>query len=348
MIQSSEKHMIANRIKKLVDEKKIDFSIAIQRKLVWNTTHKYNLIAAILLYTPIDPFMFERDPDHEGSYLCLDGKQRSFCLHDYLNNKFAIGPSCKVHEVEGVNIVGKKFSDLPKAFQERLEEKEFEVTYMEPMTEAERELVFFFRNQAVPLTGFEQVRASLGERNLDILDRMASHSFLTAKANVLSSRNQDEQLVLECGMIYDNELYDNANACFSTSGLRNYSEKLLMMSGETRTKALASLEPGILRVFDYLDDSIPEKMKIFRNIHVPAVFYVAKEAMNQDVASEVFGEWLESFFEEIRTTESPYSEYTSNGSAKRENIVGRFEYIKKHFHGFLSMTENGEKGGESN
>ena len=72
----------------LMDNDQINFECAVQRNKVWDIEKKTLLIHSILYGYTIPPFYLTKNED--GTYDSLDGKQRSNCLYDFLNDEFIL------------------------------------------------------------------------------------------------------------------------------------------------------------------------------------------------------------------------------------------------------------------
>lgn len=90
-----------------------------QRESVWPLAAKSYLIDTILNERPIPLFFLQRDTSIQtgrSEYSVIDGQQRLRAIFDYINDEFPLG------EVSEKSVAkkhkGKKFSELPKSFQQ--------------------------------------------------------------------------------------------------------------------------------------------------------------------------------------------------------------------------------------
>lgn len=316
-----EKHTI-NWLNKKNSKGMLDFTISIQRKEVWDIEHKSNLIGAILIGIPVESLLFEEDG--EGGYYVLDGKQRSTTILRYLNDEFEISSKCKVADVNGECITGKKFSELSEELQDEILEFELSVSTLRPLTEDERETLFFMRNQAVSLTNIELTRVLLGSDSMKIVEDLSNHNFLNKTAiGSVASKNKckDQQVVLEC-LLLDSK----KELGFGSKDLRQFAEEL-KEEGITESQ-----KQTVIDTFEYLDLAILEKSRHLKKIHIPMVYSVAQVAMEQDVPGEAFFAWMEGFFESLK--ENPDNEYNnavSSSSASLLQVKKRNVYMLNHF-----------------
>ena len=317
-----EKHTI-NWLKKKSEKNQLDFTISIQRKEVWDLEHKSNLIGAILLGIPLESLLFEEEGDKDG-YKVLDGKQRSTTILSYLRDEFAISDKCKIAEIGDFEIIGKKFSDLDEDLQETILEFELSISTMRPLSEDDRELVFFMRNQAVALTNIELTRVLLGSSSMKVVEDLAKHNFIS-KTAVGSETNRkkciDQQVVIEC-LLVDSE----HELGFSSKDLKKYAEILKAdgISDEAKDK--------IIKTFDYLDKVFAEKSKLLKKVHIPMIYKVAQVAIENEIATNVFNKWVEKFFEFLKNNpENEYQYAVSNSSAQLSQVKKRTEFMMADF-----------------
>ena len=112
-----EKHTIS-WLKRQDTEGKLNKNISIQRREVWDAEKKSNLIISLLLDIPIESLLFE---EAEGnSHNVLDGKQRTLTLCAFVADEFALSPKIRIKELDGLSLVGLKFSMLPEVLQNQI------------------------------------------------------------------------------------------------------------------------------------------------------------------------------------------------------------------------------------
>ena len=316
-----EKHTI-NWLNRKNNKGLLDFTISIQRKEVWDVEHKSNLIGAILVGIPVESLLFEEDG--EGGYLVLDGKQRSTTLLKFINDEFEISPKCKIQEVDGEIIINKKFSELSENLRDEILEFELSISTSRPLSEDERELLFFMRNQAVSLTNIELTRVLLGSNSMKIVEELSNHKFLdkTAIGSVASKNKcKDQQVILEC-LLLDSKL----ELGFSSKDLRAFSEVL-------KEKGISKEEKdNVIKTFNYLDLAVVEKSKYLKKIHIPMVYSIAQIAMERNIPTEVFYVWMESFFKHLKLNpDNEYNNAVSSSSASLLHVKKRISYMLDYF-----------------
>jgi hypothetical protein len=186
-----DKHTVS-WLKRQDNESKLNKNISIQRKEVWDAEKKSNLIVSLLLDIPIESLLFE-EADNE-SYNVLDGKQRTLTLCSFLDDGFALSPKIRQKEINGLHLIGLKFSDLPDELRNRISEYEISISVLRPLDSEDRATVFFMRNQAVALSKMELSVVMLGEEAMNTLGELCAHNFMRNKIKLTAParRNHDD------------------------------------------------------------------------------------------------------------------------------------------------------------
>lgn len=312
-----EKHTI-NWLRRKSEANALDFTISIQRKEVWDKEHKSNLIASILLGIPIESLLFEEDETGE-EYLVLDGKQRCLTFLQFMRDEFEISEKCKVHKINGETIVGKKYSDLSEKLKEDIREYELPITVMRPLTDEERELIFFMRNQAISLTKVELMRVLMGSKTLDSLKVLFEHPIIEKLCLKTAKGYRNQQVVTEILILETGKDYS-----FSGRDLMAFAEELKETGLDDATQKI------VLDIFDYLDTAIEKKRRI-RKVHIPMLYKVARQAMNDAISPDIFYIWMNKFFEDVKGDENEYNKACESGMLKKSNIKTRIEFMTKHY-----------------
>jgi hypothetical protein len=290
---------------------KLNKNISIQRKEVWDAEKKSNLIISLLLDIPIESLLFEETG--RRTYSVLDGKQRTLTLCAFIDDKFALSPKIRVKEIDEVQLVGMKFSDLPEAMQSQITEYELSISMLRPLDADERATVFFMRNQAVSLSKMDLSLVMLGESAMNTFAELCDHNFLQRKIKLTSParRKHDDLRILLQYLILTNR----PDSGFSGRQIMNLCDDI--KNGE------ASVEFGDLaKLLDYLDAAVEEKKAYLKKVHIPIVLYVASLAKDGGMAPGEFGARLEKFFGSL-APESEYMALCQSGSAKRLNVQAR-------------------------
>lgn len=312
----------------------IDLSVPIQRNEIWNVIHKSNLIASILMGFPVESLLFEEAPDGK-IYKVLDGKQRSTTLIQFVNNKFKLSNKIKVKEIDGVQLAGLTFEKLSDELQQTIKNYNLTFTIVRDLSDEERELLFFMRNQAVSLSSLELTRVLMGSQVLDKLKGLLRHSFLTETlrlSETAKNKYTDQQLLIQ---FLISEMKPELG--FSGKEIMNFAEKTLRDNGVPQ-----DVEEKVSKVMTYLHDAIGENPSeevtklIKKRIHIPMLYLVARDALEQNVNQEVFYAWMMQFSNDINQNTTEYTNATRAGSARKGNVDIRKNYIEDNFAKYLA------------
>lgn len=103
-----------------IQYKEIELQPDFQRKeRVWSAKEKSLLIESILLGLPIPMFYFAERED--GSWLIVDGLQRTTTIFDYMRGEFSLTDLKYFNDPED-SVYRKKFQDLPRQYQRKIRE----------------------------------------------------------------------------------------------------------------------------------------------------------------------------------------------------------------------------------
>lgn len=103
-----------------IQYKEIELQPDFQRKeRVWSAKEKSLLIESILLGLPIPMFYFAERED--GSWLIVDGLQRTTTIFDYMRGEFSL-TDLKYFKGPEDSVYKKKFQDLPRQYQRKIRE----------------------------------------------------------------------------------------------------------------------------------------------------------------------------------------------------------------------------------
>ena len=109
------------------EEKELDLSPDYQRNFVWTSRQKSKLIESILIGIPLPIFYI--DTRNEDKWLVIDGLQRLTTIFTYMDDEF------KLMSLQYLNhLKGKKFSQLERKYQRRIEDFQLLCNLVRPNT----------------------------------------------------------------------------------------------------------------------------------------------------------------------------------------------------------------------
>lgn len=332
-----EKSQSNKTIKNLFkNQDKLRFDLAIQRNHVWTIEQKSNLIHSILYGYPIPPVIVQETEDEFIWF--LDGKQRLTSIISFINNEFAL--SKKTPDVYGVEIGGKKFSDLSEDMQDIIYDETITLIKLKNMTDEERDEMFVRWNSGTALSKIELTRAMHSElmeqvNKISELEFFAEDIGLTDKAR---NRFLDQEIILQIAMLLD-EGKENIKG-FGSTQVKNY---VLSLKRDGRV-----LSNEIVKKFEdvahYLNLAvsvmdIADKRKALKKVHIPAVFYTAIKAMENKVRFNEYGEFVKDFLITNYKVDSKYGQSCQRSSSKKENVLIRLNEMEKALDELLKKKE---------
>lgn len=311
-----DKHVVT-WLKRMDDNGKLNKNISIQRKEVWDVEKKSNLIVSLLLGVPIESLLFE-ELENE-SFNVLDGKQRTLTLCAYIGGGFALSPKIRVKTLDGVQLVGKTFGELPENMQQQINEYELSISKLRPLDEEDRATVFFMRNQAVALSKMDLSLVMLGQKAMDVFAELCDHDFMQTKIKLTAParRKHDDLSILLQYLI----LQLKPDMGFSGNEIMGFCDDI--KNGEVTLPT-----DELVTVLNYLDDAVTEKKTYLKKVHLPIVLYTAQTAVVKKIRPSQFGAALEQFFVKL----DPDGEYMATckaGSSKKANVQIRVRIMNE-------------------
>jgi len=290
---------------------KLNKNISIQRKEVWDSEKKSNLIVSLLLDIPVESLLFEEVED--GSYNVLDGKQRTLALCSFLDGSFPLSPKIRIKVLEGIDLVKQTFSSLPNFMKERILEYELSISILRPLDVEERATVFFMRNQAVSLSKMDLSLVMLGQEAMSNFSKLCDHNFMMNKIKLTTpARRKREDL----GILLQ-YLILHKRPEFGFSG-----KEIMRFCDEIKNGDVEISYNEVEDMLNYLDKSFPMKMQYLKKVHVPIVMHVARDAKSEGMEPEEFRRCIDAFFVEL-DSDGEYMATCMAGSSKRSNVLAR-------------------------
>jgi len=162
---------------------------------IWDDQQQSRLIESLMLRIPVPLFYVAEDED--GNWKVADGLQRVTAIRRYVpGQEFALSGLEFLRELEGC-----RFDDLPRKYQNRILETEFQFAIVNPSTPQNVQRIVFKRlsnTGGLPLTAQEIRHALYHGPSAELLAELArSEDFKTAIAgSVNDSRMAGRELIL--------------------------------------------------------------------------------------------------------------------------------------------------------
>jgi hypothetical protein len=161
-----------------------------QRDFVWDENRQSRLIESALMRIPLPVFYLAEQSD--GRIVVVDGLQRLTTFHRYLSNEFAL------QNLETSEINGKRFSDLPMKYQNRIEDTNLVLYLIDAKVPEQIKLDIFERvNSGLPLTR-QQMRNCIyvGKATRWLRQQAQSEEFLRATGGSLNAKTMRDREVI--------------------------------------------------------------------------------------------------------------------------------------------------------
>lgn len=309
-----------------------------QRKDVWGSKQKYELIESVLMGLPLPIFYFKQE--NNATYVVVDGRQRLTTLFEYLEGKFRLSG---LHILRFLN--GKKFDDLKDEnaiYRSQLEDYQIYTHLILPPTKDQILFDIFDRvNRGGTKLNKQEIRNALYHgRGLDMILAIAESDEFKRATRL--SPEKDKRMkgsyvltrffafyLLRKGHLtkggnpytYNGDLDDLLEMTLRI--LNNGSDESL---GKLQTMALQALssahdvmQDGAFR--KRFDESNPINMNIFEStMYLMTLF--------QEHGGKVPVEGLRAKLLEVVESE-PFLRSTGNGRDKPVNVKMRFDMMDK-------------------
>ena len=176
---------------KRIKNNEIELSPKFQRRSdVWGEDRQSRLIESMLIKIPLPAFYV--DATNDDKWLVIDGLQRLTAI-----NRFVIEQSLSLSSLEFLmECQGKKFSELPRSFQRRIEETDIVIHQIKAGTPDDVKYIIFRRinTGGEPLSS-QEIRHALNQGEfVSFIEELAeSKEFIKATDNGVSPRRMDDQ-----------------------------------------------------------------------------------------------------------------------------------------------------------
>ena len=220
--------VVVGQLMSRIEHGEIDLAPDFQRLSgIWNPERKSRLIESLLLRIPIPVFYVAADDDE--NWAVVDGVQRLSTIRDYVTGEFPLTRLEYRDELDG-----RRYDDVPRAMQRRINETQFIVNVIEPGTPPEVMFNIFRRinTGGMPLNGQEIRHALIRGAVRDYLKTLAkSTEFIYAtNRSIKPNRMADRECVLRF-------------LAFYVEPWEHYAADSLDSHLETTMKAINTMDP---------------------------------------------------------------------------------------------------------
>jgi hypothetical protein len=302
--------------------KRLNFDMKIQRSEdIWDKKRRSKMMHSIMIKWPTNSIFAAK----EGNILSIiDGKQRLTTVLSYIADKFALEKGTP--GINGVEVQGKKFSELPDELKSIIMAYEFDFTIIQEATLEMMEELFFRWNSGMPMRQIETTRAILGGKTLKLVEDVSNTPFFQTKANISNKSKKhfvDQELVLQIlAMIHKEE------TGFSGKEIENFVREL------RNQRIQDELKSKMQNASFYLNQVFLKKEKMLRKVHIPTLFKLVLDMQEKAlvITPSEFEGWCRSFFENMP---EPYKKACESKTASKDSVKTRYREMKANFESFL-------------
>lgn len=329
-------------IMELMDSGLIDISPDYQRNKVWKDRKKKSLlIESLMLRIPIPAFYFYENEDTK--FQVIDGQQRLFTIHEFINNKFKLSgleyliDTCK----------GKYFKDLDIKYQQRIFRTQLAVNILD--ARSPRGVVYdIFRRVntgGMKLNPQEMRNAICSQSVRTFLKKSINNeNYLKAtKGRVKDERMDAQELVLRFYAFYRIYNYKAGKLNFNYSSISQMLDEaidsLKECSREEFDVLYAKFDEAMRRVYAAFGDycfikvtnengklSLPPRVYINKSLFTAYSVIIMEEKYEMIDLEYRRDKILKSFLEELQNPE--YVNAITIGTSDRRRVKDNFKFSK--------------------
>lgn len=188
-VEQRSLHSIIERLR----HGEIDMNTDFQRHAeLWKTDAMGRLIESILIRFPLPAFYFDATSDDK--WLIVDGLQRLSSIR-----RFVIDKNLALRGLEFLKeLNGKKFDDLSRQYQRRIDETQVTIYLIRPGTPTDVKYSVFRRiNTGGLVLNSQEIRHAMARtREREFLNRLSKNADFIGSIGDVSKRMQDKELIL--------------------------------------------------------------------------------------------------------------------------------------------------------
>jgi len=291
-VKISRDQYSAFEIKRMAEEtKELMIAPPFQRKLVWTSEQKRELIESILMGIPIPViYVFE---DENGHKQVVDGRQRISTIISFMNNEFKLE---KLKMLPTFN--GNKFKDIKPLYRSKIERYQIPVYVIEPPTPERVKYDIFDRvnRGGTQLNNQEMRNALYFGKSTELLKKLSESNIFKRATNngIKPKRMKDQYVILRFLAFY----------LIRTGKLQlNYKSNIDDLLAETM-KHINKME---MEKIASLKDVFIKAMQDSNRIMGPNVFRFSQKKINRRPVNMALFEALTFFFTQVDVERIPES-----------------------------------------
>ncbi len=192
----TKRPMPLDKLMKRLKHEELLLDTEFQRKPgLWNNGTKSRFMETLLIDVPVPAFYF--DGENDEKWLVIDGLQRLSTVNDYLNDKFVL----ENLDYLGKELEGKRFSELERKYQRKIEEYEvFAYILQKGTPPSVKYKIFKNINTSALILEAQEIRHAINpNKPANFLKQMVTESWFQAAVPVSDRQRErmyDREIVL--------------------------------------------------------------------------------------------------------------------------------------------------------
>jgi Protein of unknown function DUF262/HNH endonuclease len=312
-------------------KKRIDTQPDYQRPAVWSLSQKQLLVDTILRGYDVPKIYWRQTGKNPDTYEVVDGQQRIRAIWDYHGGRYALPR--KTDSIDGFEIQGKKYDDLPDDLRLRFDTYNVNVVIVSDTDEDEVREMFLRLQNGTTLKAQERRNAMPGKMR-DFVKNLAEHPFF-ASCHFSNARYTFDQLAAQMTLI---ELVGEPTNVKNADLNKMYDREQEFDSANPKAKK-------IRRTLDYLRQAFPIKAPELERYSVISLYMLVSHLLERYVAQNMHQQLADWFigFESYRRDQHEldvdqcdpeivqYQEKTSHSTDSEDSIKWRHDYLLRKF-----------------
>lgn len=318
----------AKQLVKSMDNGVAKFDNAVQRSLVWTKEQKSLFIHSMIINAPIPPmYASKKKVGKNVIYDFMDGKQRSNCIHSYLNDEFRLDDIPVTYDVNGneIDYNGFLFSELPEDIQDYIKDYSLVIYAFDDLDPEDFADIFYRLNHGSVLKQIDKNLAKMPYLSyvVKIADHPIFESALSRKA--IESKTDKDIIIKSLLMIKEPEPALDAKEIRSftkhielsdedVNHLKEIYDIILDISNQIRESEVHKYDP--------IKNSIIARRILGRSHIVTLVPFIEKH-MDEDIM--YLRDFLWKFYsgDDKASIVAAYNDASTQGSGHKENVHRR-------------------------
>lgn len=356
MLEKSDVSKTVKASNKMIDSDLMVFNNIIQRAYVWGKPKQSELIYSVLYGYPI-PLIYAKTIQ-DGKKIVfdvLDGQQRLKTLFNYCSNGFALD-KLKNRELKyeengeekKIDLIGKKFKDLPEVLQDRILDTSLKIVKFDNITVEEERELFMRLNNGQQLS--VKSRNNLNCIDIDNIYEIGNNHenlFSEKGYGLLSKKSFENKEYISLLMKMWEMLFVSVKDISFESKNFNSLVRETIISEEERVELeefldyMYNVRVMSLDLVKEEDGALtPNARKKFnKETHYISLVPFMNFARKHNIEDAEFCKFINHFYstEETTSISEQYNNACQSGNAKNSNIIARHNALKEEFEKFFGV-----------